>query len=181
MSRHEPPIIEPNMTASAPRPAPQHSTLVLGSTFEVPPVRLYAAISDPLERALIGTLGDGHVTLIDESDFRVGGRDYYRFGLKGAPAFRTEAIFHQIVPQTLIVATEIVHSGEMCIAIELVSLVFEERAGATDLKLTAQSLALCPDDDLIDAASGRHRSFIDALGRHLGTHGREQRRPFSRK
>jgi len=169
------------MPAFPRQPVTQHGTIVLGGTFEVPAARLYAAISDPLERALIGTLGDDHVMLIDESDLRVGGRDFYRFGLKGAPAFRAEAIFHQVVPQSLIVATEIVHSGEICIAVDLVSLVLEEHAGATDLRLTAQSLSLCPDEDLVDAAGARHQAFIDALARHLGTPGRDRRRPLSRR
>lgn len=169
------------MTTLPPRPVAQHGTLVLGGSFEVPAARLYAAISDPLERALIGTLGNDHVMLIDESDFRVGGKDYYRFGLKGAPAFRAEAIFHQIVPQSLIVATEIVRTGEIYVSIELVSLVLAERVGATDLKLTSQTLTLCDDEDLADAASARHQAFIDALTRHLGTPTLDQHRPFSRR
>jgi uncharacterized protein YndB with AHSA1/START domain len=155
------------MTLDLPNPTPQHGTLVLGGRFGVPPERLYAAISDPLERALVGTLGSEHVMLIDESDFRIGGREFYRFGLKGAPAFRAEAIFHQIVAPSLIVATEIVHSGSICVSVELVTLVLAERAHTTDLRLTAQILSLCADEDLGDAASARHQAFIDALERHL--------------
>jgi uncharacterized protein YndB with AHSA1/START domain len=169
------------MTPDTPSSAPQHGTLVLRGSFEVPAERLYAAVSDPLERALVGTLGGDHVMLIDESDFRVGGRDFYRFGLKGAPAFRAEAIFHRIVPRSLIVATEIVHSGGICISIELVTLVLSEQGTASDLKLTAQVLSLCADEDLADAASARHQAFIEALGRHLGTANRDGQRPFSRR
>lgn len=166
---------------SLPPPPAQYGTLVLGGRFEVPAARLYAAVSDPLERALVGALGDDQVMLLDESDFRVGGRDFYRFGLKGAPAFRAEVIFHQIVPRSLIVATEIVHTGELCVSIELVSLVLVEQSGATELKLTAQTLSLCGDEDLADAAGSRHQAFIEALSRHLGSPTRDQRRPFSRR
>ena len=160
---------------------PQHGTLVLRGSFAVPAERLYVAVSDPLERALVGTLGDDHVMLIDESDFRIGGRDFYRFGLRGAPAFRAEAIFHQIVPRSLIVATEIVHSGGICISVELVTLVLSERAAESDLRLTAQVLSLCADEDLADAASARHQAFIAALGRHLGAASRDQHHPFPRR
>ena len=169
------------MIAPVSHVAAQHGTLVLGGSFEVPAARLYAALSEPLERALVGTLSDEHVVLIDESDFRVGGRDFYRFGLKGAPAFRAETIFHRIVPQALIVATEIVHTGETCVSIELVSIAIFERAGATALRLTAQVLSLCADEDLADAASTRHPALIEALTRHLGAPARDQRRPFSRR
>jgi uncharacterized protein YndB with AHSA1/START domain len=169
------------MTSDLPSPVPQHGTLVLGGSFEVPADRLYAAVSDPLERALVGTLGGDHVMLIDESDFRIGGREFYRFGLKGAPALSAKAIFHQIVPRSLVVATEIVHSGNICVSFELVTLVLAERDRVTDLTLTAQSLSLCADDDLSDAASARHQAFIEALGRHLGVFSRDQSYPFPRR
>ena len=169
------------MPSPPPDSAAQHGTLVLGCRFDVPPARLYAAISDPLERALVGTLGDAQIRLLDESDFRVGGRDFFRFGLKGAPAFRAEAIFHRIVPQALIVSTEIVHTGETCVSVELVSLTLAGRGDATHLKLTTQFLSLGADEDLADAASSRHQALLDALTRHLGTPPRDRGRAFSRR
>ncbi|MGE0770054.1 MAG: SRPBCC domain-containing protein [Hyphomicrobiaceae bacterium] len=158
----------------------QHGTLVLVTSFAVPVARVYAAVSEPLERARIGILGDELVTLIDESDFRVGGRNVYRFGPKGSPDFRAETLFHRIVAPSLIVATEIVHAGEACVSIDLVSLAFSERAGETDLKLTAQVLSLGPDD-VTDVAGARHQAFIDALGRYLGAPARGQRHSSTRR
>lgn len=169
------------MTHPVAEPLTEHRTLVLGRTFEVPVTRVYAAVSEPLERALIGTLGDDHVVLIDESDFRIGGRDLFRFGPRRAPAFTAEALFHQIVPQSLIVSTEIVHAGEICISVELVSLALTDRGGETDLKLTAQVLSLSGNESLTDAASYRHQAFIEGLARHLGTPGHDRRRPVSRR
>jgi len=170
------------MTDRAPFPRRHHGTIVLGRTLEVPVARVYAALSDPLERARMGAAGDRHVLVVEESDFRIGGRDVYRFGPKGAPLLRAEVVYHQIVPGSLIVATEIVHAEDICVSVTLVTVdLREHHDDDTDVKLTAQLLALSDDEDLVDTSNGRHQDFIDNLARHLGVTGRDRGRPISRR
>ncbi len=159
----------------------EHRTIVLGGTFEVPAPRLYAALTEPLERARMGASGDRYARIIDETDFRVGGRDAFRFGLKGRPRLQGEAVYHQIVPSALIVSTEIVHAGETCVSIELVTLQLSARDLETDVKLTVQLLSLADDEDLVDEAGARHSALLDDLGRTFGTSRRDRGRPFSRR
>ncbi|MEZ5815778.1 MAG: SRPBCC domain-containing protein [Hyphomicrobiaceae bacterium] len=159
----------------------EHRTVVLGRTLNGSLDRIYAAVSEPLERARIGAAGDGCVLLLDESDFRVGGRDAFRFGPKGNPRFHGEAIYHQIVPRALVVATEVVHAGDHCVSVTLTTLALLRKGEDTDLKLTAQVLALCDDPDLIDEAGARHQAWIETLAEHFGAAPEKRRRPFLRR
>jgi uncharacterized protein YndB with AHSA1/START domain len=169
------------MTQLASKPALEHRTIVLGRTFAVPIERVYAALTDPLERARMGASSDRYALIIDAADHRVGGRDCFRFGLKGQPRLRGEAIYHRIEPPTAIIATEIVHADEICVSVSLVTLALGRRGAETDVKLTVQLLSLTDDEDLADEAGARHAALLEDLARHLGTPSRDRRRPFSRR
>ena len=169
------------MTDRASKPSTEHRTLVLGRTFDVPIARVYGALTEPLERARLGAAGDVFALVLDESDVRIGGRDCFRFGPKGNPRLRGETVYHWIEAPRLIVATETIYAEATCVSIAMVTHELREHAGATDLKITVQHLSLIDDEDLIDEAGARHPALIDNLARHLGTPGRDQRRPFSRR
>ncbi len=169
------------MTDGASKTAAEHRTIVLGRNLEVPIGRVYDALTDPLERARMGASGDRYALIIDEADHRVGGRDCFRFGLKGQPRLRGEAIYHLIAPPSLIVTTEIIHADALCVSVSLVTIDLRQRGLETDVKLTAQLLSLADDEDMVDEAGARHSALLDDLARHLGTPGRDRRRSFSRR
>jgi uncharacterized protein YndB with AHSA1/START domain len=169
------------MTEPAIMQTAEHRTLVLGRTFEVPIQRVYSALTDPLERARLGASGDNFALILDASDVRIGGRDCFRFGLRGEPRLRGETVYHWIAVPSLIVATETIYAEATCVSVAMVTHELREHRDATDLKMTVQLLALTDDEDLADEAGARHTALIDNLARHLGTPGRDQQRTFSRR
>jgi hypothetical protein len=74
--------------------------------------------------------------IYDETAFRVGGRDAFRCGPKGAPKFQGETTYHVIVPGRCVISTEVVEADGQHLAVSLNTMELEEAAGGTKLKLT---------------------------------------------
>ena len=144
-----------------------HSTIVLARSFELAVERVYAAIADPAERRIVWGAGDAMRLLFDEADFHIGGRDIYRFGLPGAPRFRGQSIYHDIVPACRIVSTDTVWEGATLISTALTTIELDSPGHGTQLKITSQ-LVWLDDGDEAAGADARLSTLLDNLARHLG-------------
>jgi uncharacterized protein YndB with AHSA1/START domain len=144
-----------------------HSTMVLGRAFDATVARLYAALSDPAERALVGAAGDATVVVLDEADFRVGGREAFRFGSRINPRFRGQSLYHDIVPERRIVSTDMVYEREQLLSITVATLELEGEGCRTRVKLTAQ-IAWLDGADALDEPTLRYDTLLANLERHVG-------------
>jgi len=120
-----------------------HDTIVLERRYPVSPEKVYAAWSDAAQRVHWHFPGTDDWELVEfEQDFRVGGLERSSFGPKGAPTFREEGRFLDIVPKTRIVSAGTMHEGEVRISITLCTVELAADGDGTLLKLTDQSAFL---------------------------------------
>ena len=82
----------------------KHDTLILERHYAASPARVFAAWADPKARARWDIPGEGWELAVLESDFRVGGREYSRFGPKGDPRYWSEGYYLDIVQDARIVS-----------------------------------------------------------------------------
>ncbi len=147
-------------------PSALHSTIVLARTYDAPPARVYAAVTDPVERIRAHASGEALLVKFDAADLRVGGRDIYRFGEYGKLQFHGEAIYHDVVRERRIVCTDIVYRGEIRLLVGQTTLEFKPLATRTQVKLTAH-LAWLDGADHVEGADARYSALLDALDHYL--------------
>lgn len=132
----------------------QHSTTVVERTYNVPPARVFAAWSNPAERAQWDVPGDDWELADHQQDFRVGGREASRFGPKGDPKYWDEGRYLDIVPDARIVSAGTMHSGEMPTSATLCTIELVADGAGTRLILTDQSAFFDGREQPIDRESG---------------------------
>lgn len=146
------------MTASEPNKT-AHDTIVFERSFACPLSMLYEAFADPVARARWGIPGSGAVIIYDKEDFRVGGTDYSRCGLKDDPRFHVEAIYLDIVPESRIVYSETVTEGGNRLSAALQTVEMSSKNGRSHLTVTVQIAAF----NGADMAAGVRHGFGAAL------------------
>src|ERR1700676_4736425 len=119
----------------------QHATIVLERTYRVPVERVFSEFADPVARARWSPPSND-VLIYDQTDFRAGGRDVFRYGPKDDPKFRGETLYHLIVPNKRVVSSETLDADGQRLAVSLNTLDFEPTGESTNLKLTVQMVSL---------------------------------------
>ena len=99
----------------------QHATITLERSYPVPPERVFSEFANPVERARWSAPSEDAL-IYDEADFRIGGKDVFRCGPKGAPKFRGETRYLLIVPNARVVSSETIHVDGRCLAASLMTL-----------------------------------------------------------
>jgi len=117
----------------------RHATIVIQRSFRAAPARGFAAWAKADERRCWDVPGKDWVIAAHEQDFRVGGREHSRIGPKNDPAYVSEGIFLDIVPDARIISagTMADHDARMTATLCTVEL-YPEGSG-TRLVLTDQS------------------------------------------
>jgi uncharacterized protein YndB with AHSA1/START domain len=152
----------------------EHRTVVLGASVVAPTERVYAALTDPLERQLLGAAGDIGVLLLDASDVRVGGEDVLRFGPRGDPCFEVSARYLDLVPGRRIVTSDVISHAARPIVVSMTTIEIAPGGTATRVRLTSQRLNL--GGDLADTpAISPYEILMDCLARYLGMPDRRRR------
>ena len=132
----------------------QHSTIVVERTYNVSPARVFAAWSNPAERAQWDVPGDDRAIAEYQQDFRVGGREAGRFGPKGDLKYSTEGRYLDIVPNARIVSAGTMLSGEMRTSATLCTIELLVDGAGTRLILTDQSAFFDGREKPADRESG---------------------------
>src|ERR1700730_3596513 len=118
---------------------PQHATITLERTYQAPLERVYSEFADPGVRAR-WSAPSNDVLIYDRTDFRAGGRDIFRCGPKDDPKVRGETFYHVIVPNRLVVSSEVLDMAGQRLAVSLGTLDFVPNGESTQLKVTGQVL-----------------------------------------
>jgi uncharacterized protein YndB with AHSA1/START domain len=139
----------------------KHSTIAIERTYNAPVARVFAAWSDPVERARWDVPGDDWRVAEHQQDFRVGGREASRFGPIGNPKYSSEGRYLDIVPNVRIVSAGTMHSGEHRTSATLCTVELLAEGARTRLILTDQSAFF---DDR-EAPSDRESGWGTILGR----------------
>lgn len=144
-----------------------HATIVLERTFDASPVRVFAAWADPAVRAQWDVPGDDWEIAEYQQDFRVGGREASRFGLKGNPIYSSEGRYLDIVQDARIISAGAMHSGETRTSATLCTIELLAEGSGTRLILTDQSAFLDGREKPADRETGWGK-ILDRLDAHLG-------------
>lgn len=135
-----------------------HDTIVLERTYNASPSRVFAAWADPAARARWDVPGEGWELAEFGSDFRVGGREFSRFGSKGNPRYWSEGRYLDIVQDRRIVSAGTMHDGDLRTSVTLATIELHADGHGTRLVLTDQSVFLGGED-----AAARERGYGTVL------------------
>jgi uncharacterized protein YndB with AHSA1/START domain len=144
---------------------PLHATFKLEQRYSAPPERVFSEFADPVARARWSAPSNDDL-IYDEADFRVGGKDVFRCGPKGAPKFRGETRYLHIVPNTRVVSSETVDMDGQCLAVALSTLDFEPTDDGTKLTVTLQIVSFV-GPDIIHGYESCNKSALTNLAQHL--------------
>jgi len=117
----------------------RHATIVVERRLGAPPTRVFAAWANSDERRRWDVPGDDWVVAEHEQDFRVGGRERSRFGPPGDPAYLSDGVFLDIVPDTRIISAGTMHDHDVPVTATLFTVEFYPDGRGTRLVLTDQS------------------------------------------
>jgi uncharacterized protein YndB with AHSA1/START domain len=143
-----------------------HGTLVFGRTYDAPIARIYAAFADPVARASWSAPSDTATFVYDETDFRIGGRDVFRCGSKSDPRYRGETRYHNIVPECLIISTEVIDELDKRLSVAIATVELGREGERTKLKLTIQVVSF-DGPGVIEGTNTGYTRALDNLGRYL--------------
>ena len=140
-----------------------HATFSLEHSYQVPPVRVFAAWAEPAAKARWFAPGpDSRHQL----DFRVGGREVAHGGPEDGPVMTFESLYRDIVPEERIVYTSNMHRDGIRMSVSVSTVEFLPTGGGTQLRYTEQGVFL----DGIDTPEEREHGtaeMLDKLGEAL--------------
>lgn len=116
-----------------------HGTFVIERRYDASPARVFNAFADPTARDRWDAPGDDWVIAESEHDFRVGGREYSYFGPPGAPRYRGDGIYLQIVADSLIVMAGTMSDETAPMSASLGTVEFRADGAGTLMVYTEQS------------------------------------------
>ena len=143
-----------------------HATFVIERSYDAPPQRVFDAWADPAAKAR--WLGpsekpEGAYSL----DFTVGGHEHLAIPTgDGAPVYRFDAVYQDIVPGQRIVYAYDMHRDDERISVSLATVVIEADGAGTRLTLTEQGVFLDGLDTPAQREQGTHM-LMDTLGSHV--------------
>ena len=124
----------------------QHDTIVVESTYDASPARVFAAWSDPGARARWDVPGEDWEIAEFESDFRIGGRERSRFGPPGGPLYTSDGRYEDIVSTSRIVMAGSMDRGETRISTSVLTVELLPVGSGTRLIITEQAVFLDGED-----------------------------------
>ncbi len=143
-----------------------HATFVIERVYPHAPSRVYRAFADPKEKAKWFGSPDNYTEELNESDFRVGGRDRLRGKWHSGPVSEFVCIYQDIIPDERIVYTyDMVVDGNR-ISVSLATIELRPEGKGTRIKLTEQGVYLDGYDDAGKREAGT-RGLLEALGASL--------------
>lgn len=135
------------MTTATLTPA-LHDTITLERTYNASTSRVFAAWRDVEARERWSKPSAETEIVYDRAEFKVGGLDIVRCGMKGDLRFQAHVRYLEIIPDARIVMAETVAENGAAQAVSLITVEMEPAAGATRLRVTLQVSALDGSDML---------------------------------
>lgn len=144
-----------------------HATFTIERTYDAPPARVFAALSDPAAKRRWFAEGEGFNVHSYELDFRVGGHETTRFDYQGGAPMRYDCVIQDIVPERRIIQAYSMMIGDDRISASLATTELEPAGSGTRLVFTEQGAYL---DGFGDGPEGREhgsRELLEALAREI--------------
>ena len=147
-----------------------HDTIRLERCYPHLPSKVFAAYADIDRRALWSAPSPQEDVIFDTHNFRVGGIDEFRCGLKGQLQFAGVTRYEQIVPDELIIYTErLVATDGALQAVSLVTWSITSEPGGSRLMIIDQ-VASVTGDGIITGSRDGYAAMLDQLADHLDHH-----------
>jgi len=144
-----------------------HATFTLERTYAAPPVRVFAAFSDPEAKAVwFGGEHDGFTTTRHAFDFRPGGVESNESRHPGGFTTTFDATYHNIVPDERIVYSYAMTLDGNPISASLTTIELVPEGSGTRLTITEHG-AFLDDFDSADQREKGTNELLDALGAAL--------------
>jgi uncharacterized protein YndB with AHSA1/START domain len=147
-----------------------HATINFEHFYPAPVERVFTEFADPVARARWSAPSGNDVLIYDEADFREGGHDIFRCGPRDDPKFRGETSYLLIVPNQLVVSSEVLSMDGKRLAIALTTLELEPADAGATLKMTVQMVSFAGPGMVAGYENG-NGSALENLARHLSTPG----------
>jgi len=139
-----------------------HDTIVIERRFAVTPARVFAAWADPVARDRWDVPGDDWVVCESEHDFRVGGREYCRFGPQGDARLCGEGRYVDIVSGRRIVMAGTMSDGGTVISVSIGTVeILPDGAGT--LMIYTEQVAFLDGRDTSAQRTKGWRQILDRL------------------
>jgi len=129
--------------------------------------RVFAALSDPVERARWSAPSTSAAFSYDTADFREGGQDVFRCGDSSNPQFTGVTTYIAITPSVRIVSSEVVESGGRKLMASLITTELEQRDKGTEVRVTVQVVAFA-GDEMIKGVEAGNNAALDNLVKYVG-------------
>lgn len=143
-----------------------HRTAAMERTYTASPARTFHAWADPDKRRLWGSPSDEVELRNDAADFRPGGEDIQTCLVGGEPVATVIGRYHDIVPDSRIIYTEVISDPGGLLGMSLVSAEFIPSGTGTRLVLTLQTVAV-DGSDLLEGVEEGWTSALDRLAAQL--------------
>jgi uncharacterized protein YndB with AHSA1/START domain len=151
----------------------RHSTIIVQRNLRATPARVFRAWANPEKRRRWDVPGNDWVIVDHEQDFRVGGREFSRFGPADDPAYMSDGRFLDIVPDARIISAGTMHDHDARMTATMCTVELYPEGDGTRLILTDQS-AFFGGETEKDRSAG-WGEIVDRLAAHLEreSHGKE--------
>jgi uncharacterized protein YndB with AHSA1/START domain len=141
-----------------------HDTIQLERSYSQPPSAVFRAYSDIDLRSEWSAPSDEEEVVFDAHDFRVGGVDQYRCGLKGQMSFAGTTRYEHIVDGELIVYTERLVTIEGALqAMSLVTWSVQPEGTGSRLTIVDQVASVDGDGPITGSRHG-YAAMLEQLG-----------------
>lgn len=144
----------------------EHGSFTIERRYDAPPAKVFAAWADEAAKARWFSGPEEWEDAPHQLDFRVGGREVHRGGLRGGPVHTYTAIYWDIVPNQRIVYSYEMLMDDARVSVSLATIELKPEGERTLLTLTEHGAFL----DGLEPPIGREQgwgSLLDALARAL--------------
>ena len=145
----------------------KHGTLRFERYCDADIERVFAALSDPVERARWSAPSTSAAFSYDAADFCEGGQDVFRCGDRSNPQFTGVTTYIAITPLARIISSEVVESEGRKLMASLITTELERRDRGVEVRMTVQVVSFA-GDEMIKGVEAGNNAALDNLVNYVG-------------